>query len=1029
MTAARSLFDAQKVMEAIQTLHETGTVFELRALNVKLKQNFRTYKAISGFFNSPESLTKELGRIDQATGIYVTLNPVDPALLNRAINRLNEDATANFAVKDKDITRRRWLLIDLDPVRPQGVSATEEELSKAKNKAKQIHAFLKDQGWSPPVCALSGNGIHLLYRVDLPADDGELLKRVLLTLSQMFDGDGVDVDKSVHNPSRITKLYGTLASKGDNSDERPHRMSNIVQVPKQVGVVTKEQLEQIAAIDADADTAKRGRNTPSAMTVARATAMPARRMKDWDAHAFADEFILRHGIQVARVENKGGDTYHMLEVCPWANEHGGADKPGDAAIIVQANGSLGFKCFHSHCADRHWRDLRLLFEPDCENNRQSKTRQYGGRFADAGSEDDPESADLKAAFFEILWREGLKSNERHAEMAKATVAALHRRGRFFYHADRKDFASTMYFDGRRKLLLLVASDEFQAWLSGYTGLNLSETAFDYVASACKQEALAGDTTGIVPAAYWHGTPNAVYLSNGDGRMAKITAGKAEEVDNGTDDVLFAAGQTLKPWKPGPPVDPFVACSVFSDAAASPEGLELLRLWAVSLPTGQRCKPPLVLTGTVGSGKTKVACSVFELFGITPRVVLLADHGEEDFWTQLDGGGLVCFDNADTKIRWLADALQVAATDGSHEKRMLYTDGTIIRQHAKAWVVLTSANPTFASDAGLADRLLVTRFERRNRETAEASLSDEVAEARDGGLSWIAGIIAKALADKSPVEGGNLNRRHPDFASFSVRLGRAMGREKQAVAALRSAENDKSRFNLENDEVGSALLELGEWQGTAAELLEAIIAMDSSFEGKWSAKRLGKRLAKLWPHLESVLHASKEAEGHSKQVVYRFNSPPAGFAEYQKAIPEKSYISSSQGDFPENASPNPANPATSSPVSACPSPPSPFSYPRPTETVQHAPAKTNGKNLEAPQTAFCEGMSFTDSMGVVCPFDDNFLLDPDDGEGTCQAEGRTVASTTYTDEPIKFEREDYSNVLNYVADNNETEEAIRCLPTP
>ena len=909
MNATLPLFDASKVLAAIQMLHETGTVFELRALGVKLRQGYRAHKALSGFFNSPESLAKELGRIERAMGIYVTLNPIEPALLNRAINRINEEAAADFATKDGDVVRRRWLLIDCDPIRPKGVSANNDELEKAKAKAKQIHAFLKESGWSMPVCALSGNGIHLLYRIDLPADDEELLKRVLLALSRKFDGDGVDVDKSVHNPSRITKLYGTLACKGDHSEERPHRMSEVLQVPKQVGVVTREQLEQVAALAADENQQKQGKTSPPAAPVPKgAKATAVRRKGNWDPHAFVADFIAKHGIQVARVEDKGGDTYHMLELCPWSSEHGGGYKPGDAAIIVQSDSSLGFKCFHSHCADRHWHDLRLLYEPDFEERRQKDwASKHAYRAMEADSDADPDSTKLKAAFFEIMRIEGMQASERHAEMAKATVAALHERGRFFFHADRRDFASTMYFDGRRKLLLLVSSDEFQAWLSGFTGLNLSETAFAYVSSACKQEALAGDTTGIVPSSYWHGTPTAVYLSNGDGRMVKITAGKVEELDNGDDRVLFAAGQTLNKWMLVQPIDPFEACRVFSDAATPPEGLELLRLWAVSLPTGQRCKPPLVLTGTVGSGKTKVACSIFELFGIPPRVVLLTDHGEEDFWTQLDGGGLVCFDNADTKNRWLADALQVAATDGSHEKRMLYTDGTIIRQHARAWVILTSANPTFANDAGLADRLLVTRLERLNRETAEATLSDEVAKARNGGLSWIAHVLSKALADQSPVDGGNLNRRHPDFASFSVRVGRAMGREAQVVLALRSAESDKGKFNLENDEVGSVLLELGEWQGTAAELLETIVAMDSSFAGKWSAKRLGKRLAKLWPHLETVLQGTKQSEGHSKQVVYRF-STPAGFAGFQKAISEKSYRTSSRGDFWGNGSPNPSNPA-------------------------------------------------------------------------------------------------------------------------
>jgi hypothetical protein len=523
---------------------------------------------------------------------------------------------------------------------------------------------------------------------------------------------------------------------------------------------------------------------------------------------------------------------------------------------------------------------------------------------------DEDAIALRASFFEILHDKMRSVDERYKAMASETVEALNKRGRFYFHADLRDFSSGMYFDRNRRLLSLVSSDEFKAWLAGYTGLNISERAFDFVSSACKTETLAGKTTGIIPSSYWYATPTAIYLSNGDGQVVRIMAGKVEMVDNGTDDVLFAAGQTLRPWKLVEPSDPFLNCSLFANMAATPNGMELQRLWMLSLPTSQRCKPPIVFTGPIGGGKTRIAAGFFELFGMPPRIIILDANGEADFWTKLDAGGLVCFDNADTRIKWLPDALAAAATDGSHEKRQLYTDSKIIRHHSRSWVVVTSANPTFASDAGLADRLLVTRMERRTTETAESALSREIAKNRNSALSWVASILSKALADDKPVAGGNLNRRHPDFAQFAVKLGRAMGREAQAIAALQTAEADKGRFNLENDEIGAAVLELGEWRGTTAELLEALVANDASLDGKWSSKRLGKRISRLWPHLESVLHATKETEGHSKQTKYYFSNP-AGYAGFQSTIQGKSIEVSSVEGFTESTSPNPANPAMNS----------------------------------------------------------------------------------------------------------------------
>jgi hypothetical protein len=247
---------------------------------------------------------------------------------------------------------------------------------------------------------------------------------------------------------------------------------------------------------------------------------------------------------------------------------------------------------------------------------------------------------------------------------------------------------------------------------------------------------------------------------------------------------------------------------------------------------------------------------------------VTEQGEDQFWTQADAGGLMVLDNADTRTKWLADALAAAATDGSREKRMLYTDSTIVRQRARAWVAVTSANPVFGSDSGLADRLLVVRLDRRIADTAESALSDELAANRDGALSWLCSVLSTALADRGAIPSG-LNRRHPDFAAFAVRIGRAMGREAQVIAALQSAEGDKHLFCLENDDLGRLLLESipGEkFTGTAAELLDRLGRHDSRLADFWTPRKVGKRLDAIWPHIEAQFVARKE-KSHGNLTTY------------------------------------------------------------------------------------------------------------------------------------------------------------------
>lgn len=482
-----------------------------------------------------------------------------------------------------------------------------------------------------------------------------------------------------------------------------------------------------------------------------------------------------------------------------------------------------------------------------------------------------DSTELKAALFEIKMRRGQTAAECNQAMAREIIATLHRRGQFFFHADYCDHATAMFFDARRKLLLQIGHDSFQSWLADFIGINRTERTFAFIFAAIEDETLNGRTTGLTPDAYWARRDAAIYLSNGDGQAAKITAGKVELVDNGADDVLFATGRTLKPWALTKPADPFDRCRVFAGMKATAgHGRELLRLWATALPSNQRCKPPFVLAGTVGSGKTRTALGIAELFGLPARVLVPTENGEDDFWTSLDAGGLVVIDNADTRLRWLPDALAAASTDGSHEKRRLYSDGQIVQQRARAWIIVTSANPTFGADAGLADRLLVERLERRDTDNAESELSDEIAANRDAGMAWIAGTLSKALADKAPVP-ANLNKRHPDFATLAVRIGRAIGREAEAVAALGAAEADKSLFNLENDDVGAALMMLVErdesFTGTSKELLDKLGEVDAGLlNGYMTPKRLSKRLTKLWPHVSGIFSATSD-HGHGGILNY------------------------------------------------------------------------------------------------------------------------------------------------------------------
>jgi hypothetical protein len=149
--------------------------------------------------------------------------------------------------------------------------------------------------------------------------------------------------------------------------------------------------------------------------------------------------------------------------------------------------------------------------------------------------------------------------------------------------------------------------------------------------------------------------------------------------------------------------------------------------------------------------------------------------------------------------------------------------------------------------------------RRTGNTSEGALTEEILANRDAGLSFVANALSKALADSASTPPG-LNSRHPDFAAFAVRIGRAVGLESQFVAALRTAEADKSQICVESDSIGSALLALvaehGQIKGTASDFVNLLTDHDPRTFERLNARKVSNKLGNLWPHLEGVLDAAK-----------------------------------------------------------------------------------------------------------------------------------------------------------------------------
>lgn len=358
----------QTISQAIHLLHSDDELFEIRLIN-------GSYNA-SGYFTNADTAIKALEHyqagynkqeLAKKSNIFITLNPVNFDCYSRnQHDRFIESIKPT--TKDDEITALHWLLIDLDPKRISGVSSSDTEQQKTFRKAKEVYEFLRERGWKEPIRAMSGNGTHLLYRFDCPntSEYTSLWENALKVLHEKFSDDSVDIDTTVFNPARICKLWGTKAQKGADTSERPHRMSYIWETtPQQIEIndiaVMKSLIDELSP--ATENTAPAVQRSASQRTT-----------QNFSSKFDLPSFIEKYQIPVRNVETDKGVTKYILEHCLFDETHGNKD----AAIIQQADGTIGYKCFHAHCADKHWKDVRLLYDPDAFENkrRQERKKRY-----------------------------------------------------------------------------------------------------------------------------------------------------------------------------------------------------------------------------------------------------------------------------------------------------------------------------------------------------------------------------------------------------------------------------------------------------------------------------------------------------------------------------------------------------------------------------------------------------------------------------------------------------------------------------
>lgn len=764
-------------------LHKTMEIFMRKGSYIEVRILKTSEGTISGYFDNVEKMLLAVKRYDEKYNIFFTMNELMAGIEARGVNRLIP--YAKNTTTDSEISMRRWILIDLDPERPAGISSTDEELQSAKELSQEIREYLTNCGFPEPVTALSGNGYHLLYPVELPntPEMASLVKGFLGALDSRFSTEYVKVDTTTYNAARITKLYGTYSCKGDSTEERPHRRSKILYIPEKQVPVEIKLLQQIAAQYVGKENKKKdvGTNKKSESI----------RSKSGNTMEFdLSSWMKAHGISVARTKPVEGGTCYVLESCPWNQEHS-VDK--GAYILQFDDGGITAGCHHDSCKEESWETLWRMLEGDKPMPSVKKAKTQNN------------TSTKKESQVDVL----LCMVEKQGHIPFRSVT-----GEAFIQVPKKDgfvnypLKSEFYQMWLRNLY-------FQTYSRGTRG-DMIQTVIETLASK----------------AYCQGKEYPVY-----NRFALYEGCLYYNLADEDSTVLCIDESGMKCCKE-PPVRLVTRKSTrpqpipkkgeafrklmkkyYHFASLSDRILHNVIL-LVRLVTGIE-QPIVIYKGPKGSSKTTSMEMDKRCLDISSNNVTVMPKNEEDFLLLLESQDIVCLDNMDYITKNQANIFCQAVTGAKAVKRKKYSDSELCEIDIQSTIYMNGIH-LLSNRSDFLDRCVFLNMKAVSSDIrrSKKEVMDEFEADKPSILYGMFMCISKAIKIQPLIE-VDIDDRLIDFIKWGCAVAEALGYGQEKF--LKAYKENRTRLNeelLEEDEVAGAVMDylgkFGKFEGAMSE---------------------------------------------------------------------------------------------------------------------------------------------------------------------------------------------------------------------